>query len=158
MKFFNVYGPNEYHKGSMISVVKVKHDEVAAGGPARLFRSDDPAIPDGEQKRDFIYIDDVTAALIFMLDTPNLSGLFNLGTGQARSYRDLAAAVCAANNVPENITFIDMPENLRGQYQSFTQAPMSRLRAAGFTHTFTTLEDGVAAYIQTYLTQPDIYR
>jgi ADP-L-glycero-D-manno-heptose 6-epimerase len=158
VKFFNVYGPNEYHKGGMISVVKVKHDEVTAGGPARLFRSDDPAIPDGEQKRDFIYIDDVTAALTFMLDAPHLAGLFNLGTGQARSYRDLAAAVCAANKIPETIAFIDMPENLRGQYQSFTQAPMSRLRAAGFTHQFTSLEDGVAAYIQNYLTKPDIYR
>jgi ADP-L-glycero-D-manno-heptose 6-epimerase len=158
VKFFNVYGPNEYHKGKMISVVKVKHDEVAAGGPARLFRSDIPGLADGDQQRDFIYIDDVVAALKFMLTAPALSGLFNLGTGTARSYADLAAAVCAANSKPTRIEYIDMPESLRGQYQSFTQAPMTRLRAAGFNHAFHTLEEGVADYIQNYLTQPDAYR
>jgi len=120
VKFFNVYGPNEYHKGSMISVVKVKHDELAAGGPVRLFKSDQPGLPDGEQKRDFIHIDDVVEALLFLLRLPHVSGLFNLGTGLARSYADLARAVCAANGVPERISFIDMPAALRGQYQSFT--------------------------------------
>jgi ADP-L-glycero-D-manno-heptose 6-epimerase len=158
VKFFNVYGPNEYHKGKMISVVKVKHDEVAAGGPARLFRSDLPGLADGDQQRDFIYIDDVVAALKFMLTAPALSGLFNLGTGTARSYADLAAAVCAANSKPTRIEYIDIPESLRGQYQSFTQAPMTRLRAAGFNHAFHTLEEGIADYIQNYLTQPDAYR
>ena len=157
-KFFNVYGPNEYHKGKMISVVKVKHDEVAAGGPARLFKSDDPGIADGGQKRDFIHIDDVVAALRFLLTAPGIAGLFNLGTGRARSYADLARAVCAANNAPARIEYIDMPASLRGQYQSFTEAPMARLRAAGFNHEFRTLEDGIDAYIQNYLTQPDPYR
>jgi ADP-L-glycero-D-manno-heptose 6-epimerase len=157
VKFFNVYGPNEYHKGNMISVVKVKQDEVAAGGPARLFRSTEPGLADGAQARDFIWIGDVVAALRFMLAAPALHGLFNLGTGQARSYADLARAVCAANGVPERIEYIDMPEHLRGQYQSFTQAPVARLRAAGFNQEFTTLEDGVAAYINDYLRQPDKY-
>jgi ADP-L-glycero-D-manno-heptose 6-epimerase len=158
VKFFNVYGPNEYHKGSMISVVKVKQDEVAAGGPARLFRSAEPGIADGAQARDFIYIDDVVAALLFLIDAPVLHDLYNLGTGTARSYADLARAVCAANNLPERIEYIDMPERLRGQYQSFTQAPMAKLRQAGFTAPFTGLEDGVADYIQQYLTRPDPYK
>jgi len=158
VKFFNVYGPNEYHKGSMISVVKVKHDELAAGGPVRLFKSDQPGLPDGEQKRDFIHIDDVVEALLFLLRLPHVSGLFNLGTGLARSYADLARAVCAANGVPERISFIDMPAALRGQYQSFTQAPMARLRGLGFNHPFLTLEHGVRAYIKDYLLAPDAYR
>ncbi len=158
VKFFNVYGPNEYHKGAMISVVKVKHDEIAAGGPAKLFKSHEPHIADGAQMRDFIHVDDAVAALLFMLQAPALSGLYNLGAGTARSYADLARAVCAANNVPERIEYIDMPEALRGQYQSFTQAPLGRLRAAGFNAPFRTLEDGVAHYIQTYLTNADPYR
>jgi ADP-L-glycero-D-manno-heptose 6-epimerase len=158
VKFFNVYGPNEYHKGKMISVVKVKHDELMAGGPIKLFRSDRPGLADGAQARDFIYIDDVVAALRFMLTAPALAGLYNLGTGLARTYADLGAAVCAANGQKARIDYIDMPQNLRGQYQSFTQAPMTRLRAAGFNHNFKTLEEGIVTYIQSYLTQPDPYR
>jgi ADP-L-glycero-D-manno-heptose 6-epimerase len=158
VKFFNVYGPNEYHKGNMISVVKVKHDELRAGGPIKLFRSDRPGLADGAQARDFIYIDDVVAALRFMLAAPALAGLYNLGTGLARTYHDLGSAVCAANGQAPNIEFIDMPQNLRGQYQSFTQAPMTRLRRAGFNHDFMTLEQGIDTYIKSYLTQPDPYR
>ncbi len=158
VKFFNVFGPNEYHKGKMISVVKVKHDEVTAGRPVRLFKSDQAGLADGAQQRDFIYIGDAVAALLFLLDAPKVAGLFNLGTGTARSYADLARAVCAANNAPERIEYIDMPEALRGQYQSFTQAPMARLRAAGFNHEFCTLEQGVARYIQDYLSKADPYR
>ena len=158
LKFFNVYGPNEYHKGNMISVVKVKHDELTAGGPVRLFKSDRPGLADGEQQRDFIHIDDVVAALVFLLGLPHVTGLFNLGTGQARSYADLARAVCAANGLPERIEFIDMPEALREQYQSFTQAPMGRLRAAGFNRPFLTLEQGIESYIRDYLLRPDPYR
>lgn len=158
LKFFNVFGPNEYHKGKMISVVKVKHDELMAGRPARLFKSDHAEMADGEQQRDFIYIDDVIAALKFVLTAPNLSGIFNLGTGTARSYLDLARAVCKANSLPERIEFIDMPQALRGQYQSFTQAPMARLRAIGFNHSFMTLEEGVTAYVQNYLRKADPYK
>lgn len=158
VKFFNVFGPNEYHKGNMVSVVKVKHDELLAGQPAKLFKSDQPGLADGAQQRDFIYIDDVIAGLRFMMDTPKISGIFNLGTNQARSYKDLARAVCNANNLPERIEFVEMPPTLRGQYQSFTQAPMARLRALGFNHRFMTLEEGVTAYVQNYLRQPDHYK
>lgn len=158
VKFFNVFGPNEYHKGKMISVVKVKHDEIMSGGPARLFKSDQPGLPDGEQKRDFIHIDDVVAGLKFMLNAQNLSGIYNLGTGTARSYLDLARAVCAANELPERIEFIDMPPALRGQYQSFTQAPMARLHALGFNHRFMTLEEGITAYVQNHLRKADPYK
>jgi ADP-L-glycero-D-manno-heptose 6-epimerase len=157
LKFFNVYGPNEYHKGSMISVVKVKHDDIAAGGPVRLFRSDVPGLPDGEQKRDFIWVGDVVDVMLWLLDTPSVNGLFNLGTGRARSYRDLANAVCDAAGKPRQIEFIDMPPALRGQYQSFTEAPMDRLRAAGFAGQFTPLEEGVRRYVQDYLATPDLY-
>jgi ADP-L-glycero-D-manno-heptose 6-epimerase len=158
VKFFNVYGPNEYHKNNMVSVVKVKYDEVAAGGPARLFRSHRPDLADGDQARDFIWIADAIAALKFLIDAPDVTGLFNLGTGTARSYADLARAICAATGVAPRIEYIDMPDSLRGQYQSFTQAPMERLRAAGFTRPPTSLEDGVRTYIQDYLSQPDPYK
>jgi ADP-L-glycero-D-manno-heptose 6-epimerase len=157
LKFFNVYGPNEYHKGSMISVVKVKYDEVAAGNPVRLFRSDVPDLPDGEQKRDFIWVGDVVDVMLWLFDTPGASGLFNVGTGRARSYRDLAHAVCDAAGAPRRIDFIDMPQALRGQYQSFTEAPMDRLRAAGYTGQFTPLEEGIRRYVQDYLAAPDHY-
>jgi ADP-L-glycero-D-manno-heptose 6-epimerase len=149
LKFFNVYGPNEYHKGSMISVVNVKYHELAAGQPARLFRSDRPDVRDGEQQRDFVWVGDCAAVIDWWLrhdDRP--SGLFNLGTGQARSYVDLVAAVARAMGLPTRIEFIDMPPALRGQYQSFTQARMDRLRDAGFDGQFTPLEDGVAQYVR----------
>jgi ADP-L-glycero-D-manno-heptose 6-epimerase len=148
LKFFNVYGPNEYHKGPMISVVKRKYDEVAAGAPARLFRSEDPAIPDGQQKRDFIWVGDAVDIILWLLDHPDVSGLFNVGTGQARTYLDLARAVCAAAGQPERIEFVPMPANLRGHYQSFTEARTDRLRTAGYTGQFTTLEDGVRRYVE----------
>ena len=157
LKFFNVYGPNEYHKGSMISVVKVKYDEVKAGHPARLFRSDRPDIADGEQMRDFIWVGDVVKVMLWLYDHPEVSGLFNCGTGIARSYLDLAYAVCDAAGVKRAIEFVDMPESLRGQYQSFTQADMSRLRAAGYTDAFTSLEDGIARYVRDHLSKADPY-
>ena len=158
LKFFNVYGPNEYHKDAMISVVKVKYDEVAAGQPPRLFRTDRPELADGQQRRDFIWVDDVVDVLLWLLDTPAVSGLFNLGTGRARSYLDLAHAVCDAVGVPRQVAFIDMPEKLRGQYQSFTEAPMERLRAAGYGGQFTPLEEGIRRYVRDHLAQPDPYR
>ena len=157
LKFFNVYGPNEYHKGKMISVVKVKHDEVAAGAPARLFRSDIPGLADGEQARDFIWVGDVVDVLLWLLDTPAVNGLFNLGTGRARTYLDLAHAVCDAAGQPRQVEFIDMPTSLRGQYQSFTQAPMERLRAFGYGGQFTPLEEGVRRYVRENLATPDAY-
>ena len=157
LKFFNVFGPNEYHKAKMISVVKVKHDEVVGGGPARLFRSNRPGLEDGRQRRDFIWVEDVVAVLLWLLDTPAVNGLFNVGTGVARTYLDLAHAVCDAAGVPRRIEFIDMPAELAGQYQSFTEARMERLRAAGYTHPFTALEEGVRRYAEDYLSRPDPY-
>jgi ADP-L-glycero-D-manno-heptose 6-epimerase len=151
LKFFNVYGPNEYHKGHMVSVVKVKHDDILAGQAPRLFRSNRPDIADGAQQRDFIWVGDVVDVLLWLYDTPTACGLFNLGTGQARSYLDLAYAVCAAAGMPAEVEFIDMPPALRDQYQNFTEAPMARLRAAGYTNPFTSLEDGIGRYVRDHL-------
>ncbi|PPQ28803.1 ADP-glyceromanno-heptose 6-epimerase [Rhodopila globiformis] len=157
LKFFNVYGPNEYHKGKMISVVKVKHDEVAGGGPARLFKSDQPGLPDGEQKRDFIWVADIVDVMLWLMETPSVNGLYNLGTGRARTYLDLAHAVCDAAGRPHAVEFIDMPASLQSQYQSFTEARMDRLRAAGYTGQFTPMEEGIRRYVQDYLATPDLY-
>lgn len=157
LKFFNVYGPNEYHKGRMISVIKVKYDEIAAGGPARLFKSDQPGLDDGAQARDFIWVGDVVDVMLWLFDSPAVSGLFNVGTGRARTYLDLAHAVCDAAGRKRHVEFIDMPGSLRGQYQSFTQANMDRLRAAGYAGQFTTLEEGVRRYVQDYLATADRY-
>jgi ADP-L-glycero-D-manno-heptose 6-epimerase len=158
LKFFNVFGPNEYHKRGMISVVKVKHDEIREGLAPRLYRSDQVDIEDGAQRRDFIWVGDVVDVMLWLRDTPAASGLFNVGTGEARSYRDLAHAVCDAAGVAQRIEFIDMPEALRGQYQSFTEAGITRLRAAGYAGQFTPLEEAVRRYVQEYLTQPDPFR
>jgi len=157
LKFFNVYGPNEYHKGKMISVVKVKHDEVAASGPARLFKSDQPGLQDGFQKRDFIWVGDVVDVMLWLMETPSVSGLYNLGTGLARTYLDLAHAVSDAVGQPRAVEFIDMPASLRGQYQSFTEARMDRLRTAGYMGQFTLMEEGIRRYVQEHLAKPDIY-
>ncbi len=158
LKFFNVYGPNEYHKGSMISVVKVKYDEVAQGLAPRLFRSGRADLADGAQMRDFIWVDDVVAVMRWLLTTENVpSGLYNLGTGQARTYLDLAHAVCRAAGVAEAAEFIPMPQALRGQYQNFTEASTLRLRAAGYRRSFTTLEEGVTRYVREYLRSPSPY-
>ncbi|MFS8370723.1 ADP-glyceromanno-heptose 6-epimerase [Acetobacter indonesiensis] len=157
LKFFNVYGPNEYHKGKMISVVKVKYDEVRAGKPARLFRSDRPDIADGAQARDFVWVGDVVNVMLWLYDNPTVSGLFNCGSGTARTYLDLAHAVCDAAGAPREVEFIDMPDSLRGQYQSYTQADLTRLRAAGYTGAFTSLEDGIRQYVQTYLATENPY-
>ena len=153
LKFFNVYGPNEYHKGSMISVVKVKYDEVVQDRAAKLFRSDVPGLADGQQQRDFIWVGDVVNVMLWLFDHPQVSGLFNCGTGVARSYLDLAHAVCDAAKRARDVEFVDMPEKLRGQYQSFTCADMSRLRAAGYDAPFTSLEDGIGQYVRDYLSR-----
>ena len=157
LKFFNVYGPNEYHKGRMISVVKVKFDEVSAGRPPRLFRSDRPGLADGAQRRDFIWVGDVVDVLLWLMDRPDVSGLFNLGTGTARTYLDLAHAVCDAAGQPRRAEFVDMPATLHGQYQSFTEAGMGRLRAAGYAGQFTPLEEGIRRYVQEHLMRPNAY-
>jgi ADP-L-glycero-D-manno-heptose 6-epimerase len=157
LKFFNVYGPNEYHKDWMISVVKVKYDEISAGGPARLFRSDVPGLADGHQARDFIWVGDVVDVMLWLFDHQDVNGLFNLGTGQARTYLDLAYAVCDAAGKPRAVEFVDTPQELRGQYQSFTQASMDRLRSVGYSGQFTPLEDGIRHYVHDYLTAAERY-
>ena len=157
LKFFNVFGPNEYHKRNMVSVVKVKYDEVASGRAPCLFKSTVPGLADGEQRRDFIWVGDVSDIVLWLLASPHVNGLFNVGTGQARTYLDLAHAVCDAAGVARAVEFIDMPQALRTQYQSFTQAPMQRLRDAGYTGPFTSLEDGVRQYVRHHLGSADPY-
>jgi len=158
LKFFNVYGPNEYHKGEMRSVVAHKYPLAAAGSPLTLFRSYRAGVADGGQKRDFIYVRDCVEVMLWLLEHGDVNGLFNLGSGQARSFEELARAVCAALERPARIEYIDMPAALRAHYQYFTEARMERLRAAGYTRPFTRLEDGVRDYVQRYLSQADPYR
>jgi ADP-L-glycero-D-manno-heptose 6-epimerase len=158
LKFFNVYGPNEYHKGSMKSVVAQKLPLAVADQPVTLFKSYNPDFADGGQRRDFVYVEDCSRVVLWLLDHPQVSGLFNLGTGTDRSFGALANAIFSALGREPQISFIDMPESIRGQYQYFTRARMDRLRSAGFDEPFTTLEDGVRTYVQEYLLQPDPYR
>jgi ADP-L-glycero-D-manno-heptose 6-epimerase len=158
LKFFNVYGPNEYHKGPMQSVLAQNYARARAGQPIRLFRSHRNDYADGGQKRDFVYVRDCVEAMLWLLDNPAVSGLFNLGTGKARSFLDLAAALFAALGRDLNVEFIDTPPAVRAKYQYFTEARMQRLRAAGFAKPFTELEDGVADYVRGFLAAEDPYR
>jgi ADP-L-glycero-D-manno-heptose 6-epimerase len=158
LKFFNVYGPNEYHKGTMQSVVAQKYPLVADGRPVTLFRSHHPDYPDGGQMRDFIYVDDCVDVMLWLLEHPSVSGLFNLGTGRARSFADLARAIAAAAGVPSQLEYIPMPEAIRPNYQYFTEARMHKLRDAGYERPFTSIEDGVRRYVERYLAGPDRYR
>jgi ADP-L-glycero-D-manno-heptose 6-epimerase len=158
LKFFNVYGPNEYHKGSMRSVVAQKFPLASAGAPITLFKSHDPRYADGGQLRDFVYVRDCVDVVLWLLGRPKVSGIFNLGTGEARSFADVARAIAAALGVPANIEYIPMPEAIRPNYQYFTQADMTRLRAAGYEAPLTSLEAGVRDYVVTYLATADRYR
>jgi ADP-L-glycero-D-manno-heptose 6-epimerase len=157
LKFFNVYGPNEYHKGSMVSAIKVKHDEVVAGARPRLFRSERPGIPDGAQQRDFLWVGDIVEVVGWLLANPEVNGLYNLGTGSARTYLDLAHAVCHAAGVAPAVEFVPLPEPLKAHYQYFTEATMGRLRQAGYSRPFTALEAGIETYVRRYLQSPDPY-
>ena len=158
LKFFNVYGPNEHHKGRMASVVLHKVAQIRRGEAATLFRSDRPGIADGDQRRDFVHVDDCVAAILWLLENPQVSGLFNIGSGRARSFLDLTRAVFAALGEAERIEFVDMPAELRGRYQYFTEAPLDRLRAAGYAAQPTPLEEGVRRYVQDVLLAEDPYR
>ena len=158
LKFFNVYGPNEAHKGPMRSVVHKLWPEVVSGRAARLFRSYRGEFPDGGQKRDFVYVRDAAAVVAWLFRQPEVNGLFNLGSGAARSFADLARAVFKAGDREANVEYVDMPEDLRGRYQYFTEARMERLRAVGYGAPFTSLEDGVADYVTGYLANADPYR
>lgn len=169
LKFFNVYGPNEYHKGRMASVIFHSFNQISASGKVKLFRSHRPDFKDGQQLRDFIYVKDIASVIYFMISQQPLStmeshvetygrtsnslpsGIYNLGTGKARSFYDLAAATFKAMGKEINIEFIDIPEDIRDKYQYFTEADMTKLRAAGYDKDFTSLEDGVTDYVRNYL-------
>ncbi len=151
LKFFNVYGPGEAHKGGMRSVVHQIYPAASRGETVSLFKSDNPAYADGGQLRDFIYVADCCAVIRNMLRADTLSGIYNVGTGKARSFADLAHAVFAAADRPAAIAYRDMPESLRGRYQYFTEADTKKLHAAGLAPNFHSLEDGVAAYVCTSL-------
>ncbi|NTU76485.1 MAG: ADP-glyceromanno-heptose 6-epimerase [Alphaproteobacteria bacterium] len=157
LKFFNVYGPNEYHKGSMRSVVHQVFPFAQRGEAFSLFASHNPKYENGGQLRDFIWVGDVVNVMLWLLDHPKVNGLYNLGTGKARSFADLAKAVYAAVGKEPLLTYRDMPEELRARYQYFTEANMNKLRAAGYTAPFTELEEGVRQYVQNYLATTDAY-
>jgi ADP-L-glycero-D-manno-heptose 6-epimerase len=151
LKFFNVFGPNEYHKGRMASVIFHAHQQILTNGSLKLFRSHRPDFSDGGQMRDFIYVKDLLDVMIFMMQNKPGSGLYNLGTGKARSFRDLGNAVFAAMGKNPVIEYIDTPEDIRDKYQYYTQAEMSKLRQAGYAHSFTELEEAVNDYVNAYL-------
>ncbi len=156
-KFFNVFGPNEYHKDAMASLVFKAYHQILETGVICLFKSADPRYKDGEFKRDFIYVMDAVDVLMWSLEHPEANGIFNLGTGHARSWNDLAASMFSAMSVQQNIVYIDMPENIRPAYQYFTEADMSKLRNAGYTKPFEALEDSVRDYARNYLMKPNPY-
>jgi ADP-L-glycero-D-manno-heptose 6-epimerase len=158
LKFFNVFGPNEYHKGTMKSVLARRFDDIKAGRAVQLFKSHRAGIADGDQRRDFIYVDDVVRVMMWLLATPSVSGLFNVGTGKARSFKDLILSAYAALGSKPNIQYIDMPEAIRDSYQYFTQSEADRLRSAGYNGGFTALEDAVALYVKNYLDAADRFR
>jgi ADP-L-glycero-D-manno-heptose 6-epimerase len=158
LKFFNVFGPNEYHKGAMMSVLAKRFDDVRAGRVVQLFKSHRNGIADGDQRRDFIYVDDTVRVMMWLLATPSVSGIFNVGTGQARSFRDLVTAAYSALGSKPNIEYIDMPEQIRDSYQYFTQSEGDRLRGAGYNGGFTPLEDAVDAYVKGFLDRTDRFR
>lgn len=164
LKFFNVYGPNEGHKGRMASVIFHAFNQIKATGLVKLFKSHRPDFKDGEQLRDFVYVKDVVKVIGWMLHemfeqhwSKEKNGLYNLGTGQARSFYDLAANTFSAQGLQPNIEFIDMPLDIRDKYQYFTEANMNKLRAAGYTAPFSTLEEGVGDYVANYLVKKQLY-
>jgi ADP-L-glycero-D-manno-heptose 6-epimerase len=158
LKFFNVYGPNEYHKGNMRSVVSQVHESIRTDRPVLLFKSHHPDYEDGGQLRDFVFVGDCVDVMMWLYDNPDVNGLYNLGSGKARSFEDLAKAVFAALNLEADISYIDTPVEIRDKYQYFTEAPMDRLRAAGYDRAFTSLEDGVTTYVRDFLELEDRYR
>jgi len=151
LKYFNVFGPNEYHKADMRSFVVKAFEQISLSGKVHLFKSYKPEYTDGEQLRDFIYVKDAVDMTLFFYDNPQISGLFNLGTGKVRSWNDLVKAVFAAMNKKPDIEYIEMPESIRNQYQYYTEADITNLRKAGFDKGITTLEDAIKDYVQNYL-------
>lgn len=158
LKFFNVFGPNEYHKGPMMSVLARRFDDIKAGRVVELFKSHREGIADGDQRRDFIYVDDVVRVMMWLLAAPSVSGIFNVGTGKARSFRDLMLAAYAALGTAPNIRYVDMPASIRDSYQYFTQSEVASLQRAGYNGGFTALEEAVGLYVKGYLDRADRYR
>jgi len=154
LRFFNVFGPNEYHKSRMASVVWHSVNQVRETGQIRLFQSHRPDYAHGAQTRDFIYVKDVCDVVLWFLDHPEANGIFNLGTGKSRTYNDLAAAIFAALGVAPHIEYIPTPESFRHTYQYYTQADLAKLRIAGCDHAFAVLEDTIKDYVQGYLSSP----
>ena len=153
LKYFNVFGPNEYHKGDMRSFVIKAFEQINATGKVRLFKSYKSEYKDGEQKRDFLYVKDAVDMSLFFLDNATLSGLFNIGAGKAQTWNDLVKAVFAAMDKKPNIEYIEMPESIRNQYQYFTEADITKLRNVGYKQEITQLEDAIKDYVQNYLTK-----
>lgn len=158
LKFFNVYGPNEYHKGGQKSVIATVYPDADAGRPVHLFKSYRAGYVHGGQRRDFVWVGDCVAVMLWLLDNPQVSGLFNVGTGAARTFADLAKALFAALGRAPQIDYIEMPEAMRTHYQYFTEARMERLRRAGYSAPFAGIEEGVGTYVRDYLSQADPYR
>ncbi|MBA3286217.1 MAG: ADP-glyceromanno-heptose 6-epimerase [Nitrosopumilus sp.] len=157
LKFFNVFGPNEYHKGRMASVVFHAFNQIKKEGKMKLFRSHKKDYADGEQLRDFIYVKDVVDVCYFLMHHRKDNGIYNLGTGEARTFLDLAKNTFKAMEKPENIEFIDTPADIRDKYQYYTEADMNKLRTIGYRNNFTTLEEGIKDYVKNYLTKENYY-
>ncbi|RAJ99845.1 ADP-L-glycero-D-manno-heptose 6-epimerase [Larkinella arboricola] len=151
LKFFNVYGPNEYHKSRMASVIYHAYCQIKVKGTMKLFRSHNPNFADGEQMRDFIYVKDVVDVCLFLMHHRRNSGIYNLGSGKARTFLDLANNTFVAMGVTPQIEFVDTPEDIRDKYQYYTQASMSKLRSIGYTQSFQSLEEGITDYVKNYL-------
>lgn len=152
-KFFNVYGPNEYHKNRMASVIYHTYQNIKSYGKMQLFKSHKNGIADGHQKRDFIYVKDVIKVLHYFLESTPPNGIYNLGTGKARTFLDLACLTFKSMDLEPNIDFVDTPEDIREKYQYFTEANINKLRSSGYTHDFVSLEDGIEEYVKIYLSK-----
>jgi len=159
LKFFNVYGPNEYHKARMASVIFHAFNQVKETKTMNLFRSHKPEFEDGEQKRDFVYVKDVCKVMFYLMNNrnPNNNGIYNLGTGKAASFNTLAKSLFKTLNLPEKISYVDTPEDIREKYQYFTEAKMDKLRSIGFEEMFISLEEGIQDYVLNYLTEGNYY-
>jgi ADP-L-glycero-D-manno-heptose 6-epimerase len=151
LKYFNVYGPNEYHKADMRSVVHKAFEQIITTGKVKLFKSENPGYKDGEQMRDFVYVKDAVDMTLFFLNNPDRNGLFNLGSGKARTWNDLVNALFKAMDRPVNIEYIEMPPNLLEKYQYFTEAKISKIKKAGYSASIAALEEGVSDYVKNYL-------
>lgn len=157
LKYFNVYGPNEYHKGGMASVILHAFKQINSTGQVKLFKSHHPDYKDGMQLRDFVYVKDVVDVMLFLMNGEAKSGLYNIGTGRAQAFLELAKATFSALNLEPNIVFVPTPENIRDKYQYFTEAKMDKLRSQGYSANFSTLDEGVKDYVQNYLVNNRVY-